>query len=127
MTGDGEGTTGGVKTEHTLQPPPGEAAAEVVANISRLERELTIDRRRFTVIYGQQNSDFKTLMEIKKNLDRNDESFLRLASGQAQVAEKDLIAFQISMATKSQDLLSYIEAVDPTHAHNSKEKIKSAL
>ena len=47
---DMEGAPAGspaVKT-HDLNPPPGEAAAQVVHQASALQEQLTIERRRFT-------------------------------------------------------------------------------
>ena len=124
---DGEGATPVRKTEHLLQPPPGEAAAAVIEQIKNIQNQLTIERSRFSTMFEKQGDDFKLLVKIKQNLDKDDKSYLKLAAGQARVTEEDFIKFQVSLNSKNQDLLGYMEALDPNHEINIKEKVDSTI
>ena len=42
-----------VKTEYLLNPPPGEAAAQVVEQVKTIQQQLTIEWRRFSTRYGK--------------------------------------------------------------------------
>ena len=67
------------------------------------------------------------LVSIRDNLAKDNETYLKLAEGQAKVAEKELTNFQISLSGKNADLLGYLEALDPNYESNTKEKVDSAL
>ena len=67
------------------------------------------------------------LVEIRNNLAKDNETFLKLAAGQARVAEEELTKFQISLSGKNQDLLSYLEALNPNNESNTKEKVDSTI
>ena len=77
---------------HDLIPPPGEAAAQVVLQASAIQDQLTIERRRFSKKYGKPGEDCKPLLDIRQNLQRDDNTYLKLASGQCQVVENELTA-----------------------------------
>ena len=91
-----------VKTEHLLNPPPGEAAAQVVEQVKAIQQQLTIKRWRFSTRYGKSGEDIKPLVSIRDNLAKDNETYLKLAEGQAKVAEKELTNFQISLSGKTQ-------------------------
>ena len=112
---------------HDLIPPPGEAAAQVVLQASAIQDQLTIERRRFSKKYGKPGEDCKPLLDIRQNLQRDDNTYLKLASGQCQVVENELTAFQLSLDGKNGDLLGYLEALDPNYSRNSKEKVDSVV
>ena len=109
------GATGNpvVKTEHLLNPPPGEAAAEVVEQAIAIQQQLTIERRRFSNIFGKIGEDCRPLVEIRNNLAKDNETYLRLASGQAKVVEEELTNFQLSLSGKNQDLLGTLRPWTP--------------
>ena len=52
---------------------------------------------------------------------------MKLASGQCQVVENELTAFQLSLDGKNEDLLGYLETLDPNYSRNSKEKVDSVV
>ena len=126
MEGANTGGSPAVKT-HDLNPPPGEAAAQVVQQASALQEQLTIERRRFTKKYGKTGEDCRPLAEIRQNLARDDDTYLRLASGQVKVVEEELTSFQLSLSGKNKDLLGYLEALDPNYIRNTKEKVDSVV
>ena len=122
--------TGGaatVKDEHMLNPPPGEAAAQVVAQVKALQQQLKIERRQFSTRFGKSGEDIRPLVAIRENLSKDNETYLKLAEGQAKVAETELTSFQISLSGKNADLLGYLEALDPNYEYNTKEKVDSTL
>ena len=65
--------------------------------------------------------------EIKQNLTKDDDTYLRLASGQVKVMEGELTAFQLSLAGKNEDLLGFLEALDPNYVANSKESVDTVV
>ena len=124
-----EGAPGGstvIKT-HDLNTPPGEAAAQVTQQASALQQQLTIERRRFTNKYGKVGEDCRPLEEIRSNLAKDDETYLRLASGQVKVVEGELTSFQLSLSGKNDDLLGYLEALDPNYIANTKEAVDTVV
>ena len=115
-----------VKT-HDLNPPPGEAAAHVVQQASPLQEQLAIERRRFTKKYGRLGEDCRPLAEIRLNLAKDDDTYLRLASRQVKVVEGELTSFQLSLSGKNEDLLGYFEALDPNYMANTKEAVDTVV
>ena len=97
---------------------------EQIKNIQHL---LTIERRRFTTKFGKAGDDIRPLVKIRQNLAKDDDSYLKLAAGQAKVAEDNLMKYRLSMTGKNQDLLGYLEALDPSHESNSKEKVDTTI
>ena len=79
-----------VKTEHLLNPPPGEAAAQVVDQVKALQQQLTIERRRFSTQYGKSGEDIKPLVAIRENLAKDNKTYHKLVEGQAKVAAHQL-------------------------------------
>ena len=112
---------------HDLIPPPGETAAQVVLQASSLQDQLTVERRRFSMKYGKAGEACKPIIDIRQNLQKDDNTYLKLASGQCQVMENELTAFQLSLDGKNSDLLGYLEALDPNYSRNSKEKVDSVV
>ena len=123
---EAQGGSPAIKT-HDLNTPPGEAAAQVQQQASALQQQLTIERRRFTNKFGKVGEDCQPLEEIRLNLDKDDETFLRLASGQVKVVEGELTNFQLSLAGKNSDLLGYLEALDPNYIANTKEAVDTVV
>ena len=125
---DGAKTEGGQPVKiHDLNPPPGETAAQVVQQASSLQDQLTVERRRFSMKYGKAGESCKPLTDIRQNLQRDNNTYLRLASGQCKVVEDELTAFQLSLEGKNSELLGYLAALDPNYTRNSKEKVDSVV
>ena len=78
-------TKGHLLSLYKVHTSTGEAAAQVVEQASALQQQLTIERRQFTNKYGRVGEDCRPLAEIRNNSAKDDETYLRLASGQGWI------------------------------------------
>ena len=120
MTGQEEGMI-------ELKQAPGAGPAQAKEELASVLSQLTFARRRFSTRFGQPGAAYKQIPEIEQNLARDNVTYLKLASAQADLCEADLIQAEQDQARLLDESVTLIEAIDPKFEVNTREEIKQSV